>query len=96
MRIALGIEYDGSAYFGWQRQLLEQTVQGRVERGLSVVADHTVSVVCAGRTDTGVRLADADARTCIDRNSPWPTVVARPRARRNGVDLGSALGSARP
>ena len=54
MRIALGIEYDGSAYFGWQRQLLEQTVQGRVERGLSVVADHTVSVVCAGRTDTGV------------------------------------------
>ena len=54
MRIALGIEYDGSAYYGWQRQAEGETVQGRVEAGLSVVADHPVHVVCAGRTDTGV------------------------------------------
>lgn len=54
MRIALGIEYDGSAYYGWQRQTRGMTVQGRVEEGLSVVADHRVHVVCAGRTDTGV------------------------------------------
>ncbi|MGB5258936.1 MAG: tRNA pseudouridine(38-40) synthase TruA [Gammaproteobacteria bacterium] len=54
MRIALGIEYDGSAYCGWQRQAEGMTVQGRVEAGLSTVADHPVSVVCAGRTDTGV------------------------------------------
>ena len=54
MRIALGVEYDGSAYFGWQRQLLEQTVQSRVEAALSRVANHPVRVVCAGRTDTGV------------------------------------------
>ena len=54
MRIALGIEYDGSAYYGWQRQTKGMTVQGRVEEGLSMVADHPVHVVCAGRTDTGV------------------------------------------
>jgi tRNA pseudouridine38-40 synthase len=54
MRIALGIEYDGTKYFGWQRQAEGRTVQGCVEQALSRVADHTVGVVCAGRTDTGV------------------------------------------
>jgi tRNA pseudouridine38-40 synthase len=54
MRIALGIEYDGSAYYGWQRQSEGPTVQASVEQALSVVADHDVRVVCAGRTDTGV------------------------------------------
>ena len=55
-RIALGIEYDGSAYHGWQSQLQEgvATVQETLEQALSRVADHRVSVVCAGRTDTGV------------------------------------------
>ena len=54
MRIALGIEYDGRAFFGWQTQREEPTVQQTLERALAVVADHPVSVVCAGRTDTGV------------------------------------------
>jgi tRNA pseudouridine38-40 synthase len=54
MRIALGIEYDGSGYFGWQRQTQGRTVQACVEHSLSVVANHAVHVVCAGRTDTGV------------------------------------------
>ena len=54
MRIALGIEYDGTNYFGWQRQAEGRTVQGCVEQALSRVADHPVGVVCAGRTDTGV------------------------------------------
>ena len=54
VRIALGIRYDGSAYHGWQVQEELRTVQEEVERALSAVADHTVSVVCAGRTDTGV------------------------------------------
>ncbi len=54
MRIALGIEYDGTDYFGWQRQSEGRTVQGCVEQALSRVADHPVGVVCAGRTDTGV------------------------------------------
>lgn len=54
MRIALGIEYDGTAYNGWQRQKTGLGVQQRLEEALKPVADHTVEVTCAGRTDTGV------------------------------------------
>jgi len=54
MRIAAGVEYDGSGFHGWQRQADVETVQGQVEQALSRVADHRVSVSCAGRTDTGV------------------------------------------
>ena len=54
MRIALGIEYDGTGFYGWQRQAEGRTVQTCVEAALSKVADHQVHVVCAGRTDTGV------------------------------------------
>jgi len=55
MRIALGIEYDGSDFAGWQLQEgAVHTVQGSVERALSIVADHPVRVICAGRTDAGV------------------------------------------
>ena len=54
MRIALTIEYDGSAFSGWQRQNSRRTVQSCVEQALSKVADEPVAVVCAGRTDAGV------------------------------------------
>ena len=58
MRIALGIEYDGTSYNGWQRQKTGLGVQQRVEEALSVVANHPVEVICAGRTDTGVHATD--------------------------------------
>jgi tRNA pseudouridine38-40 synthase len=55
MRIALGIEYDGSGFSGWQMQSGGmRTVQGELEKALSKLANETVRVVCAGRTDTGV------------------------------------------
>lgn len=54
MRFALGIEYRGSAYCGWQRQPHCDSVQSRVEQALGFVADHSLELVCAGRTDTGV------------------------------------------
>lgn len=55
MRVALGIEYDGSAYHGWQRQGHESaTVQEVLEAALSKVANHPVTVICSGRTDAGV------------------------------------------
>lgn len=54
MRIALGIEYDGSRYYGWQRQREVISVQAELERALSRIADHAVEVQCAGRTDAGV------------------------------------------
>jgi tRNA pseudouridine38-40 synthase len=54
MRYALGIEYDGAGFCGWQRQSHAPSVQQSLEKALSVVANHPVTVVCAGRTDTGV------------------------------------------
>lgn len=55
MRIALGIEYDGSQFSGWQQQKGDvRTVQGCLEDALSKIADQPIQVVCAGRTDTGV------------------------------------------
>jgi len=54
MRFALGLEYDGSAYAGWQAQASAVGVQALVEKALSCVADHPVEIMAAGRTDAGV------------------------------------------
>lgn len=54
MRVALGVEYDGTAYNGWQRQKSGVGIQTLVEEAVGSVADETVDVVCAGRTDAGV------------------------------------------
>lgn len=54
MRYAMGIEYDGSRFLGWQIQRDEPTVQGCVERALARVANHEARVSCSGRTDAGV------------------------------------------
>lgn len=54
LKIALGIEYNGSCYYGWQRQQEVRSVQARLEQALSKVANHPVAVFCAGRTDAGV------------------------------------------
>lgn len=53
-RYALGIEYDGSAYCGWQRQQHSPSVQQVLEEALCKVADEQIVVTAAGRTDTGV------------------------------------------
>jgi tRNA pseudouridine38-40 synthase len=54
MRYAVGVEYDGSAFHGWQMQTGVRTVQEQLETALAKVANHPVRVQCAGRTDTGV------------------------------------------
>lgn len=54
MRIALGIEYDGSAFAGWQSQSHGNTVQDVLERALATVAGQPIRTTCAGRTDAGV------------------------------------------
>ncbi|MBI3560751.1 MAG: tRNA pseudouridine(38-40) synthase TruA [Gammaproteobacteria bacterium] len=54
MRIALGIEYNGANYCGWQRQTHCVSVQATVEKALSQIADHPLQIICAGRTDAGV------------------------------------------
>src|SRR3990167_5730597 len=53
-RIALCVSYDGSRYHGWQHQEEVSSVQQTLEHALSRVANHPVTVVCAGRTDAGV------------------------------------------
>jgi tRNA pseudouridine38-40 synthase len=54
VRVAVGIEYAGTRYAGWQRQDSAASVQAEVEAALARVADHPVELTCAGRTDGGV------------------------------------------
>jgi len=54
MRYAIGLEYDGSQFHGWQIQRQEPTVQSCLEQAVAAVADHQARVSCAGRTDAGV------------------------------------------
>lgn len=60
MRYALGVEYDGSEFHGWQRLTAHgetggpATLQATLEEALSGVAAHPVETICAGRTDAGV------------------------------------------
>jgi tRNA pseudouridine38-40 synthase len=53
-RFAVGLEYDGRAYSGWQFQPGLKTVQDEVQRAFARVADAPIDCVCAGRTDAGV------------------------------------------
>lgn len=70
MRYALGIEYDGSGFHGWQRLSHGPTVQASVEQALGFVLDHPVEVVCAGRTDAGVHASGQAAHVDIIRPTP--------------------------
>lgn len=54
MKYVLKLAYDGSQYFGFQRQSKDKTVQGELEKALSRVFDQTIEISGAGRTDTGV------------------------------------------
>jgi tRNA pseudouridine38-40 synthase len=54
MRIALGVEYDGSPYYGWQSQTGGRTVQDTLQNALGRIAEEQISIIAAGRTDTGV------------------------------------------
>ena len=87
MRIAIGIEYDGRDFLGWQRLGHGPSVQAGVEGALTKVAAHAVGVSCAGRTDAGVHARcqvahfDSDAvRTprawTLGANSLLPASVA--------------------
>lgn len=53
-RTALGIEYEGSSFSGWQALPHNHSVQESVEKALSRIACHAVNTTCSGRTDAGV------------------------------------------
>ena len=54
MRIALGVEYDGAPYCGWQSQSEKCGVQDFLENAIAKIAEHEIRIHAAGRTDTGV------------------------------------------
>jgi len=54
MRIAIGLEYAGTSYTGWQSQPDGRGVQDALERAVSAIADEPVRAIAAGRTDAGV------------------------------------------
>ena len=70
MRIALGIEYEGGAYAGFQRQSTLKTIQGELERALSIVADQKIELQCAGRTDAGVNATGQVIHFDTDHDRP--------------------------
>lgn len=70
VRIALGMEYDGAEFCGWQSQLSGCGVQDALEKALLQVATHPVRVHAAGRTDAGVHAKSQIAH--------FDTVTARP------------------
>ena len=54
MRLAFGVEYDGTEWNGWQTQICKNTVQDAIELALSKFASQRIKIICAGRTDSGV------------------------------------------
>jgi len=69
-RFAVGIEYDGTAYAGWQTQASAPSIQVLTEQAFSSVANEAVSLVCAGRTDAGVHAREQIAH--FDSNAVRP------------------------
>ena len=70
MKIALGLEYDGTAFHGWQTQPSGNTIQDHLERALASFVGSPIDTVSAGRTDAGVH--------AIGQVVHFETSVARP------------------
>jgi tRNA pseudouridine38-40 synthase len=69
VRLALTVQYDGSAFHGWQLQPDQRTVQGVLEETLSHLADGPRTVLGSGRTDTGVHATGQVA--AVDMPDSW-------------------------
>lgn len=90
--VAIWIEYDGTAYHGWQRQADRPTVQAAVESAVRAVSGERITVIAAGRTDAGVhaagqvahfsteaRLGGEDWVRALNRHLPGDVSVLRAR-----------------
>ena len=67
MNFKLLIQYDGTDFHGWQVQENQRTVQGELERTLSLIEDAPVAVVGSGRTDAGVHAEGQVANIQLNR-----------------------------
>ena len=77
-RYKLVIEYDGTPFSGWQRQLNGPSVQQSVEEAIEAFCGHAVRLHCAGRTDAGVHATHQVAH--VDLAREWRTDVVRDAA----------------
>jgi tRNA pseudouridine38-40 synthase len=70
-RLAVGVEYDGTNYHGWQIQTHAPSIQSSLNKALSFVADEPIECIGAGRTDSGVHATGQVAHfdTQADRSS---------------------------
>lgn len=98
MKLALGVEYDGRDFHGWENQTNARTVQAVLQAALSRVANHPVATVCAGRTDAGVHAlgqvvhfesdaARSERSWMLGANANLPTDVSVTWARRVAQDF---------
>ena len=74
-RYKLVIEYDGTSFAGWQRQINARSVQQAVEEAIQGFAGHGVRIHCAGRTDAGVHATHQVAH--VDLAKDWRTDTVR-------------------
>ena len=99
-RYRLVVEYDGTPFAGWQRQLNGRSVQQAVEEALEAFAGHPVRVHCAGRTDAGVHATHQVIHADLDKDwrpdtvrsgTPMRNVVTPPLSLRS-TSLGAPVG----
>ena len=95
MRIALGVEYDGSAFRGWQTQPAGETVQDALEAAMAQIAGERVNVVCAGRTDAGVHARMQTASFRAKTDLPAPELLRRLRASARFAELPVVMATAK-
>lgn len=87
MRYCAKVEYDGTSYFGFQRQREEPTIQSVLEQAIAVVSGSKITILYAGRTDSGVHALgqviafDIDWHHSVDDlqralNAKLPTTIA--------------------
>jgi tRNA pseudouridine38-40 synthase len=74
-RYKLIIEYDGTPFVGWQRQINGRSVQQAVEEAIEGFSGHAVRIHCAGRTDAGVHATHQVAH--VDLEKDWRADTVR-------------------
>jgi tRNA pseudouridine38-40 synthase len=74
-RYKLTIEYDGTPFAGWQRQINGRSVQQALEEAIAAFAGHAVRIQAAGRTDAGVHATHQVAHADLDKE--WRTDTVR-------------------
>ncbi|RPJ81874.1 MAG: tRNA pseudouridine(38-40) synthase TruA, partial [Deltaproteobacteria bacterium] len=69
---SLAIEYDGTAYHGWQRQKNEPTIQEEIETAIALITRQKVTLIGSGRTDAGVHALGQTANFHCETNLSPP------------------------